>query len=207
MGKPIVNRVLPSDYTHEKRCKKFRELESRVTKTESGCWLMPGVWMSTGYACISLRRNGKRSQWPAHRFMWALIHGEIPDGLFICHTCDVRPCVRPEHLFLGTAAENMADASRKDRWADARRRRGTTPKPLKPKRGLIWHEGRQITIRELSVESGVPYNRLHQRYHYCHLRGAALVSPGRLPRGRRIGWRKYTAQLAASTSTAPPEHP
>jgi hypothetical protein len=51
----------------------------------------------------------------AHRIAWELTNGPIPAGLFVCHHCDTPGCVRPDHLFLGTAQENMQDASRKDR--------------------------------------------------------------------------------------------
>ena len=51
----------------------------------------------------------------AHRHAWELGHGHIPEGMKICHTCDVHACVRPSHLFLGTQSENIQDAVNKSR--------------------------------------------------------------------------------------------
>lgn len=58
--------------------------------------------------------SGKRSI-PAHRAAWLAQRGDIPQGKFVCHRCDRRRCIEPEHLFLGTAQENAADMVRKGR--------------------------------------------------------------------------------------------
>ena len=83
----------------------------------SGCWLWTGCGSLCGYG-----RFGAGGHYggliPAHRQAWMLFRGPIPDGLEVAHKCDVRWCVNPDHLWLATHAENMADMLAKGRRKD-----------------------------------------------------------------------------------------
>ena len=82
---------------------------AHVEKTET-CWLWHGA-NSGGYG----RTKIDGVDWSAHRYTYTQEFGSIPEGMMVCHRCDVPACVRPDHLFLGTASDNMRDCSQKGR--------------------------------------------------------------------------------------------
>jgi len=141
---------------------------SYVEKT-STCWLWVGSCNERGYGLISvvdpIRQRGITRK--AHRVAWELCRGSIPPGLHVLHRCDVRQCVCPGHLFLGTHADNMRDALLKGRIARGDRH-GFKLNPDRiargEKRGAAKLTDRLVRIIRKRAIEGVSYKQMAVEY-------------------------------------------
>ena len=108
---------------HLRLCDTAGRLWSRIQRGDD-CWLWQGPRQNHGYG--TLRHEGRDQL--AHRVVWELTNGPIPDGLHVLHRCDIPACCNPAHLWLGTHQENMADMI-------AKGRQGSTNHPERMARG------------------------------------------------------------------------
>lgn len=113
-GHPDGGRTVETGATLlEKATKKFLR---GIRKLPSGCWICDTAYKTrAGYLHLQITEGGVQNAIKVHRFSYEYFVGPVPKGKLICHTCDVRWCCNPKHLFPGTQAENMQDMVRKGR--------------------------------------------------------------------------------------------
>lgn len=103
MDLPEIKKKVKSDYVSN--------FWSKVNK-ENECWIWNGGLTKKGYGQF---HSKKIEESRAHRVAWLIVYGPIPKGLHVCHKCDIRSCVNPDHLFLGTNQDNVNDKVAKNR--------------------------------------------------------------------------------------------
>lgn len=140
----------------------------------SGCLIWQASLAPGGYGQLTFQSRG----YLAHRFAWIAKHGPIPPGLHVCHRCDERRCVNPDHLFLGNHSANMLDLRTKTRrWYDAPA--SETKSPTKLDTGLA-----PIRIRYRGIEF---FGKVGIRFVEPGVGFPTPQSPGRSSGSRRKG--------------------
>lgn len=89
-------------------------IDNAIDRT-GDCWIWTKSRDKNGYGKTSITSDGVTRHVRAHRVLWELVNGPIPEGKMVCHRCDNPPCVNPDHLFLGDALSNMRDKIAKGR--------------------------------------------------------------------------------------------
>ena len=131
----------------------------------NGCRLWMASFRRDGYGQF----NDGRTIAAAHRTAWILTHGKIPKGLFVLHSCDIKACCAVDHLRLGTATDNSADAKARHRLAVGEKngRHRLTESQVREiiaRRG----EGKHALAAEFGVSPGAIYYAYTGR-HWAHL--------------------------------------
>lgn len=134
------------------------------TSNPDGCWEWQGATTHRGYG---VKRNkvvgtNEKHNLHVHRIAWMLEHGDIPEGMLVCHTCDNRRCCNAKHLFLGTPQDNMNDKIAKGR--------GVNP-PLAPLRFTAEDMARMIELDK----RGLSYRAIAKIFDTTHTMVSRVV--------------------------------
>ena len=150
-------------YSESLRIPVVQRFWSKLNKTQPPphCFALGPCWIFTGKArlgryghgSIAGVVNGKRRPLYTHRVAWELTNGPIPDGVCVLHRCDVALCCNPDHLFLGSKQDNLADARQKGRL-DTTLARTTTQ--LTPTERLAIFDTREY--RGVCIDLAIQYN-------------------------------------------------
>lgn len=143
-----------------------KEFWASCKEDESGCWIWQRGHQRKGYGAVKWHNYVTT----AHRIAWMITHGDIPAGMLVCHKCDVRNCVNPDHLFLGTPMDNTQDMISKGRMIAGEdvTHAKLTENDVRRIRGI--HASGDVSVREIA-----------RRFPVCHQQISRII--------RRTRWK------------------
>lgn len=124
-----------------------------VSEDHNACWEWQRLRNKQGYGILKTGGGSRR----AHRYVWELFNGPIPESMFVCHKCDNPPCCNPSHLFLGTHQDNMQDMMDKGRT-------GHPAQPGEKHRSAKLNSQQVIRIRDLYESGKYSYSELSDMF-------------------------------------------
>jgi hypothetical protein len=136
-------------------------MRTKIQKSPSGCWIWTGAFNSNGYGHIFTGSDGRATKTQlAHRLIYEMKYGAIPEGMNVCHKCDVPACCNPDHLFVGTQADNLRDMRNKGRNPTSEEisifaKKAWTPE-LRAMRAKLTADRMKKIHDEKATEAGVP---------------------------------------------------
>jgi hypothetical protein len=158
-------------YPHVKRMRKGAPISERLEHysmpvTECGCQIWFGSTNGYGYGNLHFEDGVKL----AHRLAWSEKNGPIPEGMLVCHQCDIPACINPDHLFLGTKKDNSDDKVSKNRQSRTRGEKAGTAKLTAAEVLQIW--AASGLHREIAEQFGVHkscVSLIKSRKNWAHL--------------------------------------
>lgn len=131
----------------------------RYTEKRDGCWRWNGTRAPNGYGMLFVdnlvSQVRSRRTMSAHRFSYLLHYGGLPEGMYICHKCDVKDCVNPDHLYAGTPKQNIQDTLERGQYPRGERNGRAKLTAIQVKMARILYDAGMGTYADLAKAYGV----------------------------------------------------